>query len=61
MATSTFSKTIYLDQAAAERLVEILEKPAQPLPEVDKEFWDENERKVKEWLSRSKKPSKAKA
>ena len=54
MATSTFSKTIYLDQAAAERLVEILETPAPLLPEVDKEFWDENDKKVSEWLSRIK-------
>ena len=54
MATSTFSKTIYLDQAAAERLVEMLEKPAPPLPEVDKGFWEENDKKVAEWLSHNK-------
>ena len=55
MATSTFNKTIYLDREAAERLADILERPAPPLPEIDKNYWDENERKVKEWLSRSEK------
>ena len=50
MATSTFNKTIYIGQEVAERLAEILEKSAPPRPEIDKDFWDENERKVTEWL-----------
>ena len=55
MATTTFEKTIYLDQEAAERLADILEQPMPPMPDNDEEFWAENERKVKEWLSRFKK------
>jgi len=52
MATTTFEKTIYLDQTAAERLADILEQPAQPRPNLGEDFWKYNERKVKEWLSR---------
>jgi len=55
MATSTFNKTIYLDQEAAERLADILEQPAPPMPSNDEKFWEDNERKVDEWLSRFKK------
>ena len=58
MATSTFDKDIVLDQAAAERLAEILSKPAPPPPDLGEGFWQENERKVDEWLSRFKKRSK---
>ena len=50
MATSTFSKTIYINKEAAERLADVLEKPAPPRPDLGKDFWEENERKVKEWL-----------
>jgi uncharacterized protein (DUF1778 family) len=55
MATTTFEKTIYLDQSAADRLAEILEQPAPPKPNLGENFWQENERKVKEWLSRFEK------
>lgn len=55
MATSTFDKTIYLDQEAAERLANILEQPALPRPNINDTFWKDNDRKVELWLSRSKK------
>jgi hypothetical protein len=54
MATTTFDKKIVLDEAAATKLAEILTKPAPPRPEMDEHFWEENERKVDEWFSRSK-------
>ena len=57
MATSTFDKTIYLDQAAAERLADILEQPAPSRPNISDTFWEDNDRKVKEWLSRLEKQS----
>ena len=53
MATTTFDKNIEIDQSAAEHLVSILAKPAPPRPKLDDRFWEENERKVKEWLSPS--------
>ena len=53
VATTTFDKNIVLDEAAAERLAEILAKPAQSI-EIDERFWEENERKVNEWFSNSK-------
>ena len=53
MATTTFDKNIEIDQSAAEHLVTILTKPAPPRPKLDDRFWEENERKVKEWLSPS--------
>ena len=40
MATTTFDKNITIDKAAAERLVEILSKPAPPRPNIEKDFWD---------------------
>jgi uncharacterized protein (DUF1778 family) len=52
MATSTFDKTITIDQEAAERLAEILSRPAPPRPKLADNFWEDNERKTKEWLSR---------
>ena len=55
MATTTFDKNIILDQTAAERLVEILKEPPPPRPKMGEDFWEENERKLKEWLSPSKK------
>jgi len=55
MATTTFEKTIFLDQEAAERLAEILEQPVPPRPDLGEKFWEDNERKTKEWLSRFKK------
>jgi len=55
MATSTFDKEIILDEDAAERLAEILSQPAPPRPELGEHFWEENEKEVKEWLSRFKK------
>ena len=55
MATSTFSKTIYIDQEAAEKLAALLDEPPPKKIEYDKKFWAENERKVKEWLSRLEK------
>ena len=55
MATTTFEKTITLDPKAAERLADILEYPAPLMPDDDEEFWEDNERKVNEWLSRFKK------
>jgi len=55
MATTTFDKTIILDQAAAERLEEILAQPAPPRADISQTFWADNERKVKEWLSNLKK------
>ena len=54
MATSTFEKTITLGQEAAERLANILEQPENPETGGDMAFWEENERNVKEWLSRLK-------
>ena len=50
MATSTFDKNITIDQEAAERLIKVLEQPAQPRP-LESDFWKENERKVKKWKS----------
>ena len=55
VATTTFEKTIYLDQSAADRLAEILEQPAPPRPNLGENFWQQNEGKVKEWLSRFEK------
>ncbi|MCL2019883.1 MAG: hypothetical protein FWG70_09020 [Oscillospiraceae bacterium] len=60
MATSTFHKNIVIDDKAADRLIEILNKPAPPMPKFPENYWAENERKVKEWLSRSKKQSSEK-
>ena len=54
MATTTFDKNITLDQETAERLAEILSRPATPRERLDEHFWEENERKVYEWLSRFK-------
>ncbi|MCL2053506.1 MAG: hypothetical protein FWG90_03565 [Oscillospiraceae bacterium] len=34
MATSTFYKNIVIDDAAADRLIEILNKPAPPRPDI---------------------------
>lgn len=55
MATSTFDKNIVIGEKAAERLAEILSKPVPKQKENDKKFWEENEQKVKKWLSRFKK------
>ena len=55
MATTTFEKTIFIDQDAAERLAEILEQPVPPKADLGDDFWQDNERKVTEWLSRFKK------
>lgn len=55
MATTTFDKTIHLDKEAAERLADILEKPVPSTLKDNDTFWKENERKVAEWLYRSKK------
>ena len=55
MATSTFDKDIVIEQEAAERLVQILEKPAPPRPDLGENYWAENERNVKEWMSRFEK------
>jgi len=55
MATSTFEKNIVLDNNSAMRLAEILDKPAPPRPNLGKDFWADNERKVEEWLSNLKK------
>ena len=55
MATTTFDKNIEIDQPAAEHLVSILTRPAPPRPKLDDRFWEENERKVREWLSHSEK------
>ena len=55
MATTTFDKTITIDQKAAEHLADILEQPAPPRPDLGESFWEDNERKVKEWLSQLKK------
>ena len=54
MATTTFDKNIVLGEAAAERLAEVLSEPAPPKIEIDERFWEENERKVNEWLSNLK-------
>jgi len=54
MATITFDREIILDKEAAERLAEILERPAPPRPALGENFWEENERKTNEWLSRFK-------
>ena len=55
MATSTFDKNIELSVEAAERLAKLLSEPAPPSIEIDYKFWEENERKKKEWFSRLKK------
>lgn len=52
MATSTFYKNITIDKAAAERLIEILNEPVPPRHDDDDEFWEKNNKEVKEWLSR---------
>ena len=54
MATTTFDKEITLDKVAAERLADIISRPAPPRPNLGEHFWEENERKIEEWLSRSK-------
>jgi len=58
MATTTFEKTITLDQEAAERLADLLEQPAPPRPNLSKNFREDNERKVNEWLCQLKSQSK---
>ena len=55
MPTTTFGKNIILDNKSAKRLAEILDKPAPPRPNLGKEFWTENERKVEQWLSHLRK------
>jgi len=55
LATTTFDKNIVLEQDAAKRLVKILDKPVPPRPEIGKQFWEENERKLEKWLSHSEK------
>ena len=55
VATTTFDKNIVLDEAAAERLAEILAEPALPRPDLGDNFWEENERKKEEWFTRLKK------
>ena len=54
MATTTFDKNIIIDETAAERLAEILAKPAPTRPSLGENFWEENERKIESWFSRSK-------
>ena len=51
MATSTFDKEIVLSKEAVERLAEIASKPAPPRPDLGENFWEENEKRVGEWLS----------
>ena len=58
MATTTFEKTIIIDQEAAERLADILEQPAPLRPNLGENFREENERKINEWLSQLKSQSK---
>jgi uncharacterized protein (DUF1778 family) len=55
MATTTFDKNIVLDETSAAKLVEILSQPVPPRPELGEQFWEENERKLVEWLSPSRK------
>jgi hypothetical protein len=55
MATSTFEKTITLDEEAAERLAEILSADAPPRPNLGDGFWEKNEKAVDEWLSQLRK------
>jgi len=55
MAISTFDKTIILDKEAAERLAIIAEKPAPPLPNLGDEYFEENKRRVTEWINRYEK------
>ena len=50
MATLTFDKEIILDKEATERMAEIAAKPAQPPPDLGKDFWVENEKKVNKFL-----------
>ena len=50
MATETFFKTIYIDEEAADRLIEELEKPREPY--VPKFNAEEVERSAEEWLKR---------
>jgi hypothetical protein len=49
MATTTFDKRIELDEAAVERLIEILENAPPPLAKSDAKFLSEEE--TAEWLS----------
>ena len=53
MATTTFDKAIVLNPDAAKILADTLDQPVLPLPHDDDEFWDENRKKVREWLLRS--------
>ena len=57
MATSTFDKTICIDQEAAEKMAMLSDEPSPPRPNLGDDFWQNNERKLKEWLSCSKKSS----
>ena len=54
MATVSYDRDIVISKEAAERLIEILAEPALPEPESNDEFWQNNERSVKDWLSRFK-------
>ncbi|MCL1998174.1 MAG: hypothetical protein FWG65_05330 [Turicibacter sp.] len=50
MATITYDRTIVLDQEAAERLVEILERPAVPVSEEAIRRRKESLRRGQEWM-----------
>ena len=54
MATVSYERDIILTKEAAERLADVLTKPALPEPESNDDFWRENERNVEEWLTRYK-------
>ncbi|MCL1988727.1 MAG: hypothetical protein FWG64_12285 [Firmicutes bacterium] len=57
MATSTYDKTIVLSPEAAERLADILDRPAVPLSEGADERLEESLRRGKEWIKNFSKQS----
>jgi len=56
MATITYYRPMILSPEGAERLIEILERPAVPLPDDDGE-WEESLRRGKEWIENFSKQS----
>jgi len=57
MPTITYERTIVIGQEAAERLVEILERPAVPLREGADERLEESLRRGREWIANFSKQS----
>ena len=58
MATSTFDKTIYIDDKAADRLIEILDKPVTKIIDSNDDVLERSADALKWLLSSSKTLSK---